>query len=71
MQLVRAEEEHFLEGIMILTRLEVMEKLVEEALEEVLEQILESGGSLETILSSLASLKLSWDYNNESVEFQL
>lgn len=69
MQLVRAEEEHFLEGIMILTRLELMEKLIEEALEEVLEEILESGGSLETILSGLASLELSWDYNKEVVVF--
>ena len=36
-QLIRAEEEHFLEGIAILTQLEVMEKLIEELLEEVME----------------------------------
>lgn len=57
--MVRAEEEHFLEGIVILSQLELMEKLVQETLEEVLEEILESGGNLERILNSLASLELS------------
>lgn len=57
--MVRAEEEHFLEGIAILAQLELMEKLIEEALEEVLEDILESGGNLESVLNSLASLELS------------
>lgn len=54
-QLVRAEEEHFLEGIAILTQLEVMEKLIE----EVLEEAMEAGGNLESVTSSLASLDFS------------
>lgn len=54
-QLVRAEEEHFLEGIAILTQLEVMEKLIE----EVLEEAMEAGGNLESLTSSLASLEFS------------
>lgn len=58
-QLVRAEEEHFLEGIVILAQLELMEKLVEEALEEVLVEILTSGGNLETVLNGLANRGLS------------
>nr|AGT29868.1 caspase3c [Eriocheir sinensis] len=52
-QLVRAEEEHFLEGIVILAQLELMEKLIEETQEEAFEDTLESGGSLESILSNL------------------
>lgn len=43
---------------MILTQLELMEKLIEETLEEALEEILESGGNLESVLSSLASLEV-------------
>uniref|UniRef100_A0A0P4W2B3 Caspase family p20 domain-containing protein n=2 Tax=Scylla olivacea TaxID=85551 RepID=A0A0P4W2B3_SCYOL len=54
-QLVRAEEEHFLEGIAILTQLEVMEKLLEEALEEVIE----SQDNLESLTSSLINVKFS------------
>ncbi|XP_045135781.1 caspase-8-like isoform X3 [Portunus trituberculatus] len=54
-QLVRAEEEHFLEGITILTQLEVMEKLLEEALEE----IIESDDNLESLISSLINIRFS------------
>ena len=55
MQLVRAEEEHFLDGIAILTQLEVMEKLCEEALEE----IIEGEDNLEHLTSSLINVRLS------------
>lgn len=59
-QLVRAEEEHFLEGIVILAQLELMEKLIEETLEEAFEDIFESGGSFGGILNNLiARLELS------------
>lgn len=54
-QLVRAEEEHFLEGIAILTQLEVMEKLLEETLEE----IMENEDNLESLTSSLLNVKFS------------
>lgn len=57
-QLVRADEEHFLEGIIDLVRLEVVEKLVEDLFEEALSAA-ESSGDLDALNEKMSSFTMN------------
>lgn len=58
MQLVRAEPEHFVEGILDLTRLEMIEKLLDDTLEEALGEM-EGSDELESLYNKFAGMGIS------------